>query len=204
MRGRALPRKRPREGRRARPAPPDADERGAPDRRSFGPTKGEPPVRLMWSVRAMRSPAAHDGSSPPAALVRSTPRTPMRAIVRTPCTTFSAEYPSYRWTRPCMQTTGTPRTRPKHMFPACPATAGAGMCGKSRYGIFTRSSRLSPKAPSPLPRTTPIRGSTFTRFRMAKTLSSSRATIDDGGDCELDMARAYPSQARGTPTAERA
>src|SRR5258708_20348243 len=86
-----------------------------------------------------------------------------------------------------MQTTGVPAKRPKHRFPACPATAGAVMCGRSPYGIFTRPSRVSAKSPRPLPRTTPTLGWIGTRFLTAKTQSSRRAAIDEGGDCDIEV-----------------
>src|ERR1700733_2530940 len=84
-----------------------------------------------------------------------------------------------------MHTTGTPEEKPKHRFPACPTTADDGMWGRSRYGIFTRSVRVPANAPSPLPRTTPTRGSMVTRLRMANTQSSRRAAIDEGGAVEM-------------------
>ena len=64
---------------------------------------------------AIRSPAAHVGSTPPAAFVMSTARTPSRAIVRTPWTTLAIGCPSYKCTRPCMQTIGTPAGYEDHL-----------------------------------------------------------------------------------------
>ncbi len=59
------------------------------------------------------------------------------------------------------------------------------MWGSSRYGILMQPSRASAKDPIPLPRTTPTAGSAAIRFLMAKTQSSRRAAIEEGGDCEM-------------------
>ena len=45
-----------------------------PSSSAFGPMSGVRPVRLMWSLMTMSVPGPNDGSSPPAALVRTTIR----------------------------------------------------------------------------------------------------------------------------------
>ena len=50
----------------------------APSASALGPMSGFWPVRLMWSVMTMSVPGPKDGSSPPAALVRTTTVAPRR------------------------------------------------------------------------------------------------------------------------------
>ena len=52
-----------------------------------GPAMGDWPVRLRWSERSTGWPTAHEGFSPPAALVSTTVRQPAATAVRTPWTT---------------------------------------------------------------------------------------------------------------------
>ncbi len=65
-----------------------------PSESSFGPSSGESFIRLMWSLITIKSPAANDGSRPPAAFVTSTDDTPSRDITRAPCTTCQIGCPS--------------------------------------------------------------------------------------------------------------
>ena len=74
---------------------------------------------------------------PPQALVTTSVSTPSRPSTRTPKTTRSAGWPSYRCARPFITATGTAATVPTTSVPECPIAVETGQPGISPYGIVT-------------------------------------------------------------------
>ena len=125
-------------------------------------------------------PAPKSGFTPPAALVSTTISAPRRRIRSTGWTTKPAEYPSYRWKRPCCTTTAAPARWPKSSLPACPGAVAAGQPGSSAKGNVASTSTASARPPSPEPSTIPTRGRRPVRSRIARSRAARTSDCSAG------------------------
>ncbi len=164
---------------------------------ALGPISGFWPVRLMWSRMTMSVPGPKDGSSPPAAFVRTTTLAPSRWNSRTGWTTSPGWLPSYRWNRPWSMTTGLPPSVPSNSRPACPGAVAEGQPGMSRNGMATAFSRSSARPPRPDPSTIPTSGTNGVNSRTAASSIARWAGWPAGGMGRAGSRRRPASEGSG-------
>ena len=170
----------------------------APANRRWGRPAGFDPCRLMWSEISTSPPRSSERLMPPAALVNTMERTPMR-----PQHAHAVRHLRRRIAFVEMRAAGHHR----HVAarPACRRSA----CRRGRppwrraspesrqYGISTRSVSSSANAPRPLPSTTPMAGRSAVRLSIRVWLRRSQQHSRDAGRHEIGHgARGHRAQSQ--------